>query len=781
MRVLEINYYLTTPDHQEVLIEEPIGWQDGDINVVRSENYHGVFYEYKSDLRFIGNGARILKEAVDKYGFSAKCFVRVEIKTVLSTNNLLYQVSFSNWEISHKEYSYVKVDLEKTSMYTALAAEWDTEVELNIAEIQTRPNAAGPVQDIEVELKSLPLYYLHHQATTFYFQDTNFWLTFTAIFVLINLPKEEEYRRVILSGDFNRTFGTRILEEYPLAVESTSYVSNPLIKQLMDEYYKIAVAKKRVKVGRIEIVGNITLTLGYWFIKYIKHLNSSGLAKYLSLQIYKTFNTHNDLSILFEKRLDLVDANGTILGEDIGDGNYRFTFTFDEVQLVNTIFEANECVGFCILSLLHPSLIRTTVEVTYSNFEIKILTREDFPSKVVRGFTVKSVTENLFKAAGVARMQSDYFDRDFLSLEDKELQNVIVLSGKMLRGVERVMRTSLKDFFDELIKIVPLGYALLEDDGEVIVRVEPPEYFYNDMIITDLGDAKSLTESIDATYMYKSIEFGFEKYGGEEGERNINTLDIIHGDRTYVGKNQAFGNRVSLKSKLICDSYAIEFTKNKGDADNADRSWKFDNDLFLIEFRSDLVDGFYRHVSVTDSMYFDSIRNTINAGEHKNPKFMPMRNFLRLVPWRFPDLYRDTNQGVFISNFSNNSKYSNKALVPFKGDYSGEVYAEDQPVYWSNGNLVNDVGEPKFHPIKITFEIDMTMELFERIRTDFNIQSGLFSVTCLGKRYEGYLRSINYSYIKGIAKVELLKKFDIINICNMQYVDDMYIDCRYFE
>ncbi|MCS7009456.1 MAG: hypothetical protein NZL93_05925, partial [Chthoniobacterales bacterium] len=50
-------------------IEEPIGWDDISLQLVRDEKWHGVFPEYSlNELKFICRGYEIIKNAFELYG-----------------------------------------------------------------------------------------------------------------------------------------------------------------------------------------------------------------------------------------------------------------------------------------------------------------------------------------------------------------------------------------------------------------------------------------------------------------------------------------------------------------------------------------------------------------------------------------------------------------------------------------------------------------------------------------------------------------------------------------
>ena len=73
-------FELTSPVLGKLTIppdDEPIGWDDFEYMLRRDDNFHGIFPEVSSVLKFISTGRTFLKTCYDAFGIDAEVYLRV--------------------------------------------------------------------------------------------------------------------------------------------------------------------------------------------------------------------------------------------------------------------------------------------------------------------------------------------------------------------------------------------------------------------------------------------------------------------------------------------------------------------------------------------------------------------------------------------------------------------------------------------------------------------------------------------------------------------------------
>jgi len=150
---------------------------------------------------------------------------------------------------------------------------------------------------------------------------------------------------------------------------------------------------------------------------------------------------------------------------------------------------------------------------------------------------------------------------------------------------ETIMKTSWKKIFEDLDKIFCLGWAFEWTGTEWKIRVEPREYFYQNQISQEFDNVGEVLQKAKVESLVNQITMGFE-----DKWKNIAISGAwaIHTDRNYFIANRAMAEgssaKLDLKSKIIAEGYAIEFSRRlsfiKYDSGSSDRP--NDYEIFII-------------------------------------------------------------------------------------------------------------------------------------------------------------------------------------------------------
>ena len=147
------------------------------------------------------------------------------------------------------------------------------------------------------------------------------------------------------------------------------------------------------------------------------------------------------------------------------------------------------------------------------------------------------------------------------------------------------LKTSFKETFDELDKIFCLGWAFEWTGTEWKIRVEPREYFYQNLISQTFENVGEVTQMAKVDKLVNNIALGYNPIW-----KNIQISGswAIHTDRNYFVSNRAMNEgstaNLDIRSNIIAEGYAIEFSRRLSSLTNGGGSSDRPNDynLFLV-------------------------------------------------------------------------------------------------------------------------------------------------------------------------------------------------------
>lgn len=159
-----------------------------------------------------------------------------------------------------------------------------------------------------------------------------------------------------------------------------------------------------------------------------------------------------------------------------------------------------------------------------------------------------------------------------------------VTNGFQLREFEvddRPPEMSFSDVINSLNLIDAVGFGFEKDNGNVKVRLEPIEYFYKDAEILKIDkNVYKYEEYIADEIILNEVVLSFSKYIDEE----LNTLDSYTTKAEWLTPIVTKATKLELISQFIADGYAIEYTRRKAFRNEPNESWKYDNDIFIVDY-----------------------------------------------------------------------------------------------------------------------------------------------------------------------------------------------------
>lgn len=196
--------------------------------------------------------------------------------------------------------------------------------------------------------------------------------------------------------------------------------------------------------------------------------------------------------------------------------------------------------------------------------------------------------------------------------------------GLHLRGyslAEKIFSLSFKECWQGINPIFNLGCGYEEINGVEVIRIEPKEHFYNPDPIVQFSYINGQVEGYDKDLIFKKIMIGYEKWQAED----IRGLDDPQTKKVYATRMRTAGKEITLYSKFIAASLAIEVTRRK----TAERStdYKFDNDTFIIAINPDGLAESILSPELDEN--FTSITNLTDSDSRYNLRLTAGRNFGR--------------------------------------------------------------------------------------------------------------------------------------------------------
>lgn len=349
----------------------------------------------------------------------------------------------------------------------------------------------------------------------------------------------------------------------------------------------------------------------------------------------------------------------------------------------------------------------------------------------------KAVTVNqAFRQVLNNRFYSDYFTTGC----GKDL---VLVKGSWIRLLNQSrMYLNFKNLFDNLARILGLGYGYEKLGSEVVVRVEPIEYFYSSdepvVTFTDI-EKYSITETVGVDFAYNKIKVGYKNL--EYNSSNAATEDF-HTTHSYETPLTGIVTKeLNLVSDFVASGFGIRAQQLRLAQQTSDSD--LDDKIFIVSLIADLK------ISKRDEGYID-VSGIFAADTAMNLDLSPKRNLIRHYQLFSSSMQKALNTEVF--EFSGAER--NFTLVTETVDschHSGQVSEEsDMP---SKG-LVS----PLFTNEKIVLD---GLQGFDQL--DAVINNPYAPVTFFnGKAYiNGYVVAIKGDDLRrNNFNLQLIKKFE---------------------
>lgn len=192
---------------------------------------------------------------------------------------------------------------------------------------------------------------------------------------------------------------------------------------------------------------------------------------------------------------------------------------------------------------------------------------------------------------------------------------------------ERPPESSMEDLIDTLYMIDGIGWGYEKIGGEVKVRMEKSDYFYNDAEILKIDSVFSYKEEIADELIINQLIFQFQDYIEEE----LNTLDSFTTKAEYL--TPIFTNFLKMEvfCEYIADAYSIEYTRRQQFNESPTDSWKYDNNIFIVDWVE--ITGLKGGTSAPNRLNYLGTATISNDSIVTIPMIIPELVDLTLISW----------------------------------------------------------------------------------------------------------------------------------------------------
>jgi hypothetical protein len=693
------------------LSSDPMGWDQTETDIGRSEKTFGIFLTISNNLQFTGKAKDYLERAYRVLGVQANVKLT---KWVKNENTDEWELSFTGYldfttrKIEERKLS---IDFYEGGLREVLTSQMKEKFELNRTE-SINGSAISKLGLDELSIKGRDIYLLSKLSTQ------NNFVVYSGVYSPNSYETRTSFGPFELKIDANSD-PQNISTPYP------SYGANNRWTQpsIVNMFFSTADRTK----GRIKMTANVKFKLAKLIEK-----NSRNLSFTVVLDRY-------DANLVLLKRIPLATYNPeSIVGQTIELPAFDYEFT-DENEI-----KQGESFAFGVFTSGEYTSNVTSegfMELYFSNVNVGVTWAEDsFYDRTKAPFlTAHNVGQRLTEIHTGKRK----FISDLLTSADWKdlgftcggwLRNLKI---KTEEGIDKEwpLTISFEDFYNSIHAVLPVGYGIITRGAKQFVALERIRYFFQPYVTIRLGQANKVKRSTAAEFVFASITTGYTKGGDYEKPLGLDEYNI---QSTWTTPITVTDNKYDALGVSRADSYAVEQTRRLPYESHPDEDTPYDKDNFLIDAkflrRSNLRDYYEVRLWQDD---FEQIPTGVYSPETAfNLRLTPAHNRNRHSLWFNSAIRNYPDKRLIHASSEGNSELKTK--------FPGEAVVKE-----NENTLISELSNPMFDPEWIEFEYPFSQGMLNQIQghTEINGRQvnnyyGLVEFTNEnGKKERGYLFS----------------------------------------
>ncbi|KQC33962.1 hypothetical protein AAU57_11955 [Nonlabens sp. YIK11] len=623
----------------------PVGWDDKTRKISKKV---GIVFDFAEKLTFYGDGYEYIRQAESIEGFDA---VILCTKYFLNKHDR-YEIEYSGQiDLSKrvKKFNSYQVNLEKGGLELDLKASFNDSYELERLDsidgkvLPPLNYRNGFLNGRQLLVTSL----LENKETVNAFQvgSSNAVLNYIPS---LNKVYSGDFD---INGVFNLSNGFNTGGDTPPIDGSKAYMSRSF-------------TRKELKL-KIKAVADYSFN-----ISVLNGANSSFIVQFL---VYKYIDADNPSVFQRVATVQRFDYPG------LPSGLNEFSLDLDTDY--NLVVEEDEIVFFSFRFFVNgQALPSNEFSITHTNISIESEEDNAYPSTTYEGLTVLDAAKRLSLITfGRNVVQSE-------TLLNGPFKDLLITSGKKLRGFPDSMELSWKNLIESSQKILNIDYGIeLVGGVEKIVFREFDEFFRRRSLI-DLGYVGDVEEI--PTDLNEKVTIGYKEAGEYEEQQGLDEHNTIS---NFKHNFKSVDGELDLVSEIRADNLAIELTRRKPREDFPTEDTPYDKDNFFIDC--------YQQSSSYINRNWDKDFKVLPTGIYS-----PETAFnLRLSPVN--TLYRYSNRLTCLSQYPDRKTLFVNAVGNSQLETQlKDVGAVEIDPRLERGDILNsDLLKPLFQPYEATF------------------------------------------------------------------------------
>lgn len=731
-----------------VLIDEPQGFSDIVLEINRDADWNGIFFENSTtSLKFFGNGAALLIAKKQEFGLSATATFKAELECGETVDIIETNFDFGTYYENCGNICFVRISLENTGCLMTLRNRYDQKVNLQKATSFNNSTNLQQYTGLDLDLTLAP------QGIII---GNEFEMDNTVVSeILNNLPNwvQDAF------GEYNGYVS-------PPAVLITNesfgvFTTSPLIE--LSENHAGAVNQPPyflfpTATGTATIFGNLDACS---LTDTVLNFRMKGTA---DVNINVTLNAVGLTTKIFRLPfgLDPTDPNNWIaeysqdLFIQVGTG----ISVFDQAASVPLSVSQGDFIyfGFSFFCLrlfdVNNFTLTFEAETFYSLTTIALCPATETKASMVNEVgsrILESITDRCLT------MKSTYFGRTdsqpYSSNSDGCGSLRILTNGLKIRVATPSNHfMSFQDYFMGLNAIDNLGIGLETNPnipGAEWVRVEPVEYFYQNVKMITLLSIPDALSKLDPSLAYSKIKIGYDRWKTEK----VNGLTEFNSNKEYRTSLTTIKNELdNTLSLLVAGGIAIEITRQQQFSVGGKADTSFDNENFIICVDRSGYGYIVEQNNITTGTNITSPTTVYNW------RIRPMYNLMRWfksIAQCYVNLSNTTSK-LFFSSGEGNYIASGTLTTPDGCRLENKVLSESHDLVIADFlSTVN--GTPIYLPETVEFEYPLSLADYLIIKSN---PYGYIEFQCGNSIIEkGFVKNIRYKPSEGIAQFNLIKKW----------------------
>lgn len=628
--------FTINPDSDNIVIDDPIGWNDAVFTVRRDQEWHGVFFEFTFPLQFY-NGRNddtfaFIKSEYEENGVEGFIILQVELDCdgdfeIVYTGRL----NFTKIKFFEGVNCTVELPLEPENCLMTFKNRYDQKVDLNTLESFD----GTPLSDydklstsISLPPKAVPQWANLNSVrsgsgdsfTDVLQEDTVSAGTGTVeheVFAYFWFGMEPGFGNAYFAADGRPDNLDEIEDRNNFGNGSSEAFVDmlPIYKVKYDGTYDIYATVQGGTLVTIQTNGNNTDCSGDQdTFNYMKH-EVFLIAGATTILLYSADFTGCLSPNLFFPSIPVADVLNTVT---LNAGDEIFLYTRVEAS------------GEWNRDLIDEHPLNWTVHFNgYAMLDVYAITFSEptnarcYLINETGSRILEAITDNCFQ------FLSDYYGRTDSEPYHAPSETTgcgalrCFTTGLNIRQFPAFfLRMSFKEFFEGLNAIDNVGIGLETGvngyGSQQVVRMEPMEYFYTSSVIHICDRVPEITKSPVLGEHYSIYKFGYSKWEAEE----YTGLDEFNTSREYRTALTTVKNTLTQVCDFIASGYAIEITRRKQYNSTTQADWRFDDETFIICLR-------FQNIYLVEQGNISLATDLIDPASVYNWRLSPIRNALR--------------------------------------------------------------------------------------------------------------------------------------------------------